>query len=490
MADRAGDGGGGCGGIPGEQADDALLRELDDSAGERGPGKQDIGLQQRDDERAADQHVRPDDGEGPGADRGGEPAGADDAAGGPEEDDHGDTGAGYAADRSDGGDDRGAAFGGYRQRGSDDFLQADPGDPDATFRAVEGDAGEAASGDGAQIAIYQVQAGEAATADEKERLDAKVTQYREIYSGLLQSYKSVRLSEAQTVSSVVQVERATPNFEHVRPKTMQNTLLAAVAGFLLAAGAIVARDTLDDTIKTPEEISRKFRLPILGVINHHHGEEGEPISIKEPHSPTAEAYRTLRTNVSYTGVDHPIRTILVTSSEPGEGKTTTLSNLAVAFAQNGKQVIVADCDMRHPRVHVNFRLNNRKGMSNLFSQSSYVLDGSCQPTGVDNLSIVTTGALPPNPAELLGSNKMQSILKAMVENADIVLLDTPPALAVTDAAVLASSVDGVLLVVRPGKTRVRALEQTLEQMKQVGARVLGVVINDVETHGSAYSLSI
>ena len=337
-----------------------------------------------------------------------------------------------------------------------------------------------------QIASYETQAGEAVTAYEKERLDAKVTQYREIYSGILQSYESVRLSEAQSVSSVVQVEIASPANRPFRPKVIQNTLLAAVVGIMLAAGALVAREALDDTIKTPEDVSQKFRLPILGVINHQNGNGGTPITLADPHSPTAEAYRTLRTNVSYTSVDRPLRTLMITSSEPGEGKTTTLSNLAVAFAQNGKQVIVADCDLRHPRLHINFRLNNRRGLSNLFSQASYMLDGSCQPAGVDNLSVVTTGSLPPNPAELLGSQKMQSILTAMVENADVVLVDTPPALAVTDAAVLAPTVDGVLLVIRPGKTRTSALRQTLEQMRHVGANVIGVVLNDVSTRRSSY----
>jgi len=337
-----------------------------------------------------------------------------------------------------------------------------------------------------QIASYETQSGEAVTVDERERLDTKVTQYREIYSGLLQSYESVRLSEAQSVSSVVQVEIASPANGPIRPKVIQNTLLAAVVGIMLAAGALVAREALDDTIKTPEDVSQKFSLPILGVINHQTGNGGTPITLSDPRSPTAEAYRTLRTNVSYTSVDRPLRTLMITSSEPGEGKTTTLSNLAVAFAQNGKQVIVADCDLRHPRLHINFRLNNRRGLSNLFSQASYMLDGSCQPAGVDNLSVVTTGSLPPNPAELLGSQKMQSILAAMVENADVVLVDTPPALAVTDAAVLAPTVDGVLLVIRPGKTRTSALRQTLEQMRQVGANVIGVVLNDVSTRRSSY----
>jgi capsular exopolysaccharide synthesis family protein len=338
-----------------------------------------------------------------------------------------------------------------------------------------------------QIATYEMQAGEALTADEKDRMDAKVTQYREIYSGLLTSYESVRLSEAQSVSSVTQVETAKPASGPIRPRVMRNTMLAVVVGMMLAAGGIFLRETLDDTIKTPEEIIQKFRLPILGVINHQKGHLEEPITIREPKSPTSEAYRSLRTNVSYTHIDHPLKTLMVTSSEPGEGKTTTLANLAVVCAQNGKHVIAMDCDLRHPKLQVNFRLNNRKGLSNLFTENALVLDGSCQVSGVENLVVVTTGSLPPNPAELLGSRRMEKILAAMSQAADIVLVDSPPTLAVTDAVVLAPMVDGVLLVVRPGKTRMSALKRTLELLTQVKTNILGVVLNDVSTHRSSYS---
>lgn len=337
-----------------------------------------------------------------------------------------------------------------------------------------------------QITTYSNQADMALTTEEKDRLDAKVTQYRQIYSNLLVSYEQLRLSEAQSVSSVVQVEPATPNLIPVSPKVLQNTLLAAVVGSLLAAGLLVAREALDDTIKTPEDISRKFHLPVLGVINHHAPETDSPVTVTDPRSPTAEAYRTLRTNVSFTSVDRPLQTLLITSAEPGEGKSTTVSNLGVVLAQNGKQVIIADCDMRHPRIHAYFGLANRLGLSTLFAQTPEILKGTRQPTQVDNLTVVTTGSLPPNPAELMGSQKMQSILEAMRQNADVILIDTPPILAVTDAAVLAQSVDGVLLVVRPGKTRISALRQTLEQLRQVNAHVLGVVLNNVVTTGSSY----
>jgi non-specific protein-tyrosine kinase len=337
-----------------------------------------------------------------------------------------------------------------------------------------------------QITADTLQADSATTPEDKARLDAKLTQDRSIYSNLLLSYEQVQLSEAQAVSSVVQVESAIPNIVPVRPKVLQNTLLAAMVGLLLASGGIVAREALDDTVKTPDGVSHKFKLPILGVINHHAPEQNSPITITAPRSPTAEAYRTLRTNVNFASVDHPLRTLMITSPEPGEGKTTTISNLGVVMAQNGKTVIIADCDLRHPRVHTYFGLSNRMGISTLFGSNLQVTTGTRQPTKVDHLSVVATGALPPNPSELLGSQRMQAILNAMRQTSDVILIDTPPALAVTDAAALAPSIDGVLIVVRPGKTRMSALKQTLEQLKQVNARVLGVVLNDVVTRGKSY----
>jgi capsular exopolysaccharide synthesis family protein len=336
-----------------------------------------------------------------------------------------------------------------------------------------------------QIILYTDKVEEATTTEEKERLDAKLTQYRSIYANLLLSYEQIRLAEAQSVSSVVQVETATPNDNPVSPKTLLNTVLAAVAGFLLAMIIIVTREALDDTIKTPKDIIQKFQLPVLGVINRHPTNDKMPISLTEPRSPTAEAYRALRTNLNYTSVDHPLKKILVTSAEPGEGKSTTISNLAVVLAQNGSRVIIADCDMRHPRLNAYFNLPNRIGMSTLFSHQE-VVKSVCQPTGLPGLSVVTTGPLPPNPSELMGSQTMQKILNLMGENADIILIDTPPVLAVTDAAALAPSLDGVVLVVQPGKTRTTALRQTLEQLSQVNARVLGVVLNNVVTRGKSY----
>lgn len=324
-------------------------------------------------------------------------------------------------------------------------------------------------------------------AAEKTRLDTKISQYNELYTTLLQSLKEVQLSEAQSVSSVVQVEAASADLTPVKPKTIQNTILAAVLGFLLITLVIFIREALDDTIKTPDEITKKFNLPILGVINRFDTQKGMLITVNEPRSPTAEAYRTLRTNVSYTSVDKPLKTLMITSTEAGEGKTTTISNLGVVLAQNGYKVTIADCDLRHPKVHKYFRVPNRAGISTLFAHPLELPNGAQQLTPVKNLSLLTTGQLPPNPAELLGSRKMQSILLSMCQKNDLVLVDVPPVLVVTDAAVLAPSIDGVILVVRNGKTRAVALRQAISQLKQVNATILGVVMNDVDMRGPLYS---
>lgn len=338
-----------------------------------------------------------------------------------------------------------------------------------------------------QITIYTELANITSNSDQKDRMENKVTQYREIYSNLLLSYEEVRLSEAQSVSSLVQIEVAKPKYVPVRPKVYRNSLLAAVVGFILITGIIFLREALNDTIKTPNEIVKKFQLPVLGIINHRTSKIDSPITMSEPRSPTSEAYRMLRTNINYASVDKPLHTIMITSPDPGEGKTTVTANLSVVMAQNGLRVFTIDCDLRHPKIHNYFGISNNSGMSNLFFQPGDVPYIYYQTMKMDNLSVITTGPLPPNPAELLSSQKMQSILKNISQASDVVLIDTPPVLAVTDASVLAPILDGVLLVVRPGRTRIRTLRLAIEQLKQVNAKILGVVINDVDLRGKPYA---
>lgn len=338
-----------------------------------------------------------------------------------------------------------------------------------------------------QINQYAKDAASETDALEQDRLESKVTQYREIYSQLLQTYEQVRLSEAQTNSSVVQVEPASVPSVPISPKIMQNTLLAAIVGFLLAAGGILAREALDDTLKTVEDVS-KLGPPVLGVINHYKKSGEDPlITVIQPHSPIAESFRTLRTNVQYASIDRPLRTLLITSADPKEGKTTAVANFAVVLAQSELDTILVDCDFRMPTLHRRFGLHNRAGLSQLFFHPETNLDAVSQATRINHLRVLTTGYLPPNPAELLSSQKMLTILARLSERYQFVVLDTPPILAVTDAAVLAPAVDGVLLVTKPGQTRISSARQAVEQLRLVNARLLGTVINDLDLDHSSYS---
>jgi polysaccharide biosynthesis transport protein len=322
---------------------------------------------------------------------------------------------------------------------------------------------------------------------ERDRLDAALVGYRQTYASLLQSYEQVRLTEAQSTSKVTQVESAVAPASPISPRVMQNTLLAGVVGLMLAVGVIFLVEALDDSLRDPAEITRHLGLPVLALITKHPTEEeGSPITAAEPRSPVSEAFRSLRTNIQYASVDKPVRTILVTSPAAEEGKTTVAANLAVVLGQGGKRTILLDADLRRPRIHRRLSLPNRQGLVDLFLQASHGLNGHVQRTPQLNLAALTTGALPPNPSELLGSAKMGEILAHLLQEADIVVVDSPPVLAVTDAAVLAPKMDAVLLVVRPGETRLASARHAVEQLRRGGANLIGVVLNGVDLKRSRY----
>jgi len=206
----------------------------------------------------------------------------------------------------------------------------------------------------------------------------------------------------------------------------------------------------------------------------------------EPRSPISEAFRALRTNILYASVDRPLNRLIITSPTPKEGKSTIATNLAVVMSQGGKRVGLIDADMRRPSQHKNLRLSNRKGLSDLFVQDHIFLDGTLRETAIPGVSMLTSGGLPPNPSELLGSEKMMEVLRQVQERVDTIIVDTPPVMAVTDAAVLAPKVDGVLVVIRPGATKLQHAKQAVEQIHRSGARILGVVLNDIEPRRSRY----
>ena len=325
--------------------------------------------------------------------------------------------------------------------------------------------------------------------EQQLQLEARLTEYRRLYSDLVTNFEQVRLSEAQTSTNVVVSEPASLPSHPVRPKVTRNTLLAVVAGMLVAAGLVFAIDVLDDSIKNPEDIRQKFKLPILGMIHWHEMTDEKPVCKTQPRSPAAEAFRSLRTNITYSGVDTPLRRILITSPTPQDGKTTISANLAVVLAQSGKNVVVVDADLRRPQIHQKFGLLNRIGLSDLFlvvRPLNGLPRGAIQDSGIPGVAVVPTGKLPPNPVELLASKKMADFLNLLDDEYDIVLIDTPPVLSVTDAAALAPGMDGVLLVVRPGKTKLRDFQQTIEQLQAVGAHILGVVLNELRSSSRKY----
>jgi capsular exopolysaccharide synthesis family protein len=197
----------------------------------------------------------------------------------------------------------------------------------------------------------------------------------------------------------------------------------------------------------------------------------------DPRSAAAEAYRTLRTNLEFSGLDAPIHTVVITSAGANDGKSTVLANLAVAMAESGKTVLAVDCDFRSPTLHALIGGPQSPGFTNALLGGS--LEDSIHPTAISGLSLVPTGPLPPNPAEVLGSARLDSIWDGLKERADIVLVDTPPIGLVSDAAQIAPRSDGVLLVLRSGHTRRESSQSAKRQLEQVKARILGVVLNDV-----------
>lgn len=206
------------------------------------------------------------------------------------------------------------------------------------------------------------------------------------------------------------------------------------------------------------------------------------ITITDPRSPVAEAYRRLRTNLEFASLDSSLRTLLVTSAGPDEGKSTTLSNLAVSIAQAGRRVILVDGDLRHPRLHELFGLDNRQGLTTVVGQASG--DIPLQESGVNGLRVLAAGPLPDIPADLIASPAVETLIATLREQADIVLFDAPPVVTVTDAAVLASKVDGVLLVINAGRTRREYAQRAKALLAQVQARVVGAVLTNAP-HESA-----
>lgn len=271
------------------------------------------------------------------------------------------------------------------------------------------------------------------------------------------------------------------------PKTLQNVALACILGLMATTGGVFLKEYLDRSVKTAEDVSVFTGLSTLGAIPKFKtkaGVKGGLIAESHPRSSISEAFRMLRTNLQFATLDKPAQTLMVTAPGPAEGKTSVLANLAVTLAQTGKKVIVVDTDLRRSTLHGLFELPNDIGFSNLLLAQNPDVTGYLRSNKVENLKVLAAGPSPSNPADLLGSARITYLIDKLRKEADIVLFDSAPVLAVADATILAPKVDGVILVVNSGSTRPEALAETKEMLLKGNANVLGVVLNRVEKEGS------
>jgi non-specific protein-tyrosine kinase len=292
------------------------------------------------------------------------------------------------------------------------------------------------------------------------------------------------LSTGSNANLLTVVDPAIPPSSASSPKIPLNTVLGGLLGLLAAVGIAYTIRRLDDTIKTPDDVESLTGLPLLGMIVRMPGDKARPLhyrlaTLLYPRSPAAEGFRHVRTNVDFASGEAPIRSLLVASAVPGEGKTITASNLAVAYAQAGRTTCLVDADLRRPTIHELFGLPNDHGLSTLMAGDKTTFESATHATDVPGLRVLTSGPLPPNPAELLASARMRAILAELLERVDLVVIDSPPLQAVTDAAVLSSLVDGTILVVAAGKTRRGSLVRGRDALQRVGANVLGALLNGV-----------
>jgi len=277
-------------------------------------------------------------------------------------------------------------------------------------------------------------------------------------------------------------------------------VLAFILSLVAGIGLAFLLDFLDDTIKSVDDVDRYIHLPALALIPAGHekpklrGGEAATASemtalalVNDVRSPIAESYRHLRTSLLLSSAGTPPKTILVTSSQPSEGKTTTAINTAFMLAQTGAQVLIIDCDLRRPRLHAHFNLSNARGLTSCLSGESDDLDSLIhsyekQP----NLKLMPSGPIPPNPAELLGSDEMRRLLTTLSEKFTHIIVDSPPAISFTDASILSTFVDGVILVVHGGRSSRAVVRRAKQQLLDVGAHIFGVVLNNVKIESHDY----
>lgn len=351
----------------------------------------------------------------------------------------------------------------------------------------------------------------AAKANFEGRVETKLTSLkrelesnRNLVVSLTQRQKEQELALATGRPNNIKVQNnAIPPTAPIGPNRTRNILVALLISLAAGVGLAFLLDYLDDSVRTSDDISRHLGLPTLALIPHHSSGEkrklltsvngnGSPppgsalISIGEKTSPTAEAYRHLRTSLLFSSAGKPPQTILVTSSQPSEGKTTTAINTAITLAQSGAEVVIIDCDLRRPRLHSHFGMSNTRGLTNYLSGDRDTEDMVKTFPDLPNLKVITSGPIPPNPAELLSSNEMRSLLQFLSGRFKHVIVDSPPAISFTDASILATLVDGVVLVAMANKSSLHLMKQFKLRVQNIGARIYGVVLNGIKAGSMEY----
>jgi non-specific protein-tyrosine kinase len=307
-----------------------------------------------------------------------------------------------------------------------------------------------------------------------------------LYTALASQLEQLRVNEQLEVGSGRVVQVAVIDARKVSPQPLRNGVLGAAVGLILGLGMAFLVEYLDNTIKSTEEAERLFGAPVLGHIPAEHFEKGESrrlTIVTHPGSPSAEAYRVLRNSLDFINFQHDIKTLLVTSAAPGEGKSTVAANLAAGLAQTGKKVVLVSCDFRRPTTEQFFDIRNMMGLSDVLTGRNS-LKAALQRPREEELLVLTSGKMPPNPSELLGSQKMKELVESLEEWADWVIIDSPPLLAVADPASVARWADGVLIVTRGGTSTREAAKKARELLEKVGARVMGVVVWGLQEPGS------
>ena len=310
-------------------------------------------------------------------------------------------------------------------------------------------------------------------------------------------------SDVIQVKNVSIIDTAKIPERPVGPSTKKNVGVAGILGLALGAGLIYLLEIMDYTFKKPEEVERQMDLNVIGAVPKFEGvkrgknkkkdsKESEQDYLKnlitknDPKAPASEAFREIRTNLHYKSVDKQLKTIVVTSPSLGDGKTVTSVNMAVTLAKSGKKVLVIDADLRKPKVHLYFGIPNEKGLTNIIKGDIDEDINVLELKDVPNLSVIPSGPIPPNPAEILSSNKMQKLLENLKDKYDFILIDTPPVGQVTDAAILAGIADGTILVFACSQTRIDMAKRAKKALESVSTNIIGTVLTKLDIGRAKY----